>query len=89
MTQPSNDFGSFIKDQRLGANMTLRDFCRQIDIDPSNWNKVERGLLRPPKNKIKRIAKVLGLFPGSWQNKSLYDLAADLYIPNEIKKGES
>jgi transcriptional regulator with XRE-family HTH domain len=64
-------FGEFIKNNRLNKGLTLREFCKLIEVDASNWSKVERGLLAPPQEdkKLKRIAEVLGIKPKStlWQ----------------------
>ena len=77
----SLDFGVYVRRVRLEAKLLLRDFCRQVDIDPSNWSKVERGLLRPPKDKLERIVQVL--LPGEKQQ--FYKLAAQTFVPDEIK----
>lgn len=71
-------FGDFIKEKRLARDLSLRNFCKAIAEDPSNWSKVERGVLSPPKNeaKLKRIAKVLKIKPGSEDWNRLKDTAA-------------
>jgi len=70
-------FGEFIKKKRLSLNLTLREFCRRIDEDPSNWSKVERGIINPPKKKAKlgKIAKVLKIQKGSHEWNTLVDMA--------------
>ncbi len=83
----SLDFGVYVRRVRLEAKLLLRDFCRQVDIDPSNWSKVERGLLRPPKDKMGRIVQVLMLLPGSYEKQQFYKLAAQTFVPDEIKDG--
>ena len=71
-------FGDFIKEKRLAQNLSLRSFCKAISEDPSNWSKVERGVLTPPKNeaKLKSIARVLKVKQGSTDWDRLKDLAA-------------
>ncbi len=56
-------FGEYIKQKRLEKNFTLREFCRAINEDASNWSKIERGLLPPPQGEdnLKQIAKVLDI----------------------------
>lgn len=56
-------FGEFMKNQRLARDLTLRDFCRATGEDPSNWSKVERGILPPPtdETRLEKIAGVLGI----------------------------
>lgn len=41
-------FSESIKSLRLQRRLTLRDFCEQVGLDPSNWSKVERGVNPPP-----------------------------------------
>ena len=56
-------FGEFIKERRIKQGISLREFSRRIETDPSNWSKTERGLLSPPRDEgmLKRISKVLGI----------------------------
>jgi transcriptional regulator with XRE-family HTH domain len=64
-------FGEFVKNKRLELRITLREFCRLLSLDASNWSKTERGVLSPPKDdyKLRRIAEVLKIEFGSslWQ----------------------
>ena len=83
-------FGEFIKKKRLELDMSLRSFCKAIEEDPSNWSKVERGVLQPPQNeaKLKKIAKVLKIklkTPGWAQLKDLAAVDAGT-IPDYIMK---
>jgi transcriptional regulator with XRE-family HTH domain len=41
-------FSDTVKSLRLRKRLTLRDFCEQVGLDPSNWSKVERGVNPPP-----------------------------------------
>jgi transcriptional regulator with XRE-family HTH domain len=41
-------FNETVKSLRLERRLTLRDFCAQAGLDPSNWSKVERGVNPPP-----------------------------------------
>ncbi len=70
-------FGEFIKKRRIEKGLGLREFCKQLEIDASNWSKVERGLLSPPQEeeKLKNIAQVLGIKFSSKQWKEMKDLA--------------
>ncbi len=71
-------FGEYVRDRRLERNLTLREFCRMIDEDPSNWSKVERGILPPPQSieKLNSIARVLRLKKGGEDYLELLDGAA-------------
>ncbi len=81
-------FGKFVKDLRLKANLTLREFCRKLGEDASNWSKVERGKLLPPRDedKLKKIAVILGIPEDSNDWNTLFDLASvdSGNIPNYI-----
>ncbi len=70
--------------------MTLRSFCREAGIDPSNWSKIERGVLAPPDDEemLGRIAGLLGLKPS--EKVELADLAsiARGQIPEDLKDEE-
>jgi len=76
-------FGSFVKESRLKKGFTLRDFCREMEFDASNWSKVERGVLMPPKSPkiLKKIAETLGFRDKSEDWHALFDLAAISFIP--------
>lgn len=56
-------FSEKIKDLRVSKRLTLRDFCSQIGLDPSNWSKVERGINPPPGDValLERLAQFFGL----------------------------
>ena len=43
-------FGEFIKEGRIAKGISLREFCKRMEMDASNWSKVERGLLAPPQD---------------------------------------
>jgi transcriptional regulator with XRE-family HTH domain len=77
MDMRKNTFGDFIKEKRLEKDMSLRTFCKNIGYDPSNWSKVERGVLPPPleEEKLMKIAKSLELEKGSNEWQDLIDKA--------------
>jgi len=82
-------FGKFIKERRIEKGITLREFCKLIGTDASNWSKIERGQKAPPKSdeKLKKIAEVLGIPFGSdlWitmKDKAEIDTG---YIPSDIR----
>jgi transcriptional regulator with XRE-family HTH domain len=79
-------FGDFVKKMRIRNLLTLREFCRQADVDPSNWSKIERGLFPSPKSKqvLQGIASILNLKEGSEEYNILFDLAAISYIPPDL-----
>ncbi|HEY9791708.1 MAG TPA: helix-turn-helix transcriptional regulator [Candidatus Obscuribacterales bacterium] len=71
-------FGDFVREHRQKRRLTLRQFCAELEFDPSQWSKIERGVLAPPKNEhmLKRIAQLLGVRPGSQPYMEMMDLAA-------------
>lgn len=79
-------FGAFIKSLRIKNSLTLREFCRIAKLDASNWSKIERDLLPPPKSRqiLEGIAGILNLQAGSEDMNTLFDLAAISYIPPEL-----
>ena len=70
-------FGEFIKQKRIVADLTLREFCRKLEDDPSNWSKIERERLSPPQDtgKLEKIASILGLERDSDEWNNLFDYA--------------
>lgn len=79
-------FGEFVKSKRSNKRISLREFCRQIQFDASNWSKIERGILPPPKDEkiLIGIAGVLGLKNGDEDYATLFDLAAISFIPKSL-----
>lgn len=79
-------FGEYIKHLRIARRITLRDFCRQAGMDPSNWSKVERGILSAPKSNevLSEIAGVLGLESNTEEWHKLFDLAITAHIPSDL-----
>jgi transcriptional regulator with XRE-family HTH domain len=79
-------FGAYVKDLRKKCGLSLRRFCSLAELDASNWSKVERGLLPPPKSRdqINDIASVLALPRDSEECKTLLDLAAISHMPTEL-----
>ena len=85
-------FGEFIKEKRIEKGISLREFCKRIEIDASNWSKVERGLLAPPQDaeKLKKIAQALNIRVGSplWEEmKDKANIDAGI-IPEDILSDE-
>ena len=66
------NFGEFFSTKRKELGKTLREFCRENGFDAGNISKLERGILKPPQGKEKRLqyADALGIKEGSddWLN---------------------
>lgn len=71
-------FGKFIKQIRVQQRLGLREFCLDHGHDPSNWSKIEREVLPPPKDEaILRVwARQLRLKEGSGEWLKFFDYAA-------------
>jgi transcriptional regulator with XRE-family HTH domain len=85
-------FGELVKDMRIEQGKTLRQFCVEHEIDPSNWSKIERGVNPPPKDEktLARWAKALGLKPETSEWQDFMD-QADIgrgQIPRQIMSDE-
>ena len=70
------NFGELIKQLRADRQLTLRQCCVGLGVDPSNWSKLERGLLPPPKHRdiLERWAGFFDL--AEEQKREFLDLAA-------------
>lgn len=75
--KPSEFFGQLLKDYRVKAGLTLREFAGKADYDVSNLSKIERGLLPPPPGNliIRKWARILGLSKNSHSYQELLDTA--------------
>ncbi len=84
-------FGDFVKNIRIKNSLTLREFCRLANVDPSNWSKIERGLFPPPKSKqvLHEIARILKLKENSDDYNALFDLAAISSIPPDLIRDQA
>jgi transcriptional regulator with XRE-family HTH domain len=82
-------FGQFMKQKRLAMDLSLREFARKAGMQPSNYCNVEADVLPPPPAEtLARIARALGLKPGTKDYESFHDLAAigrDA-IPADVEK---
>ena len=84
------NFGAYIKEARISARLTLREFSRRMGLDPSNWSKIERGVTPPPTEDafFDRLAEVLSLPADSLRE--VKDLAAVSrgQIPEDLRQEE-
>ncbi len=71
-------FGEYIKKKRLENNLSLREFCKKLNEDASNWSKVERGILSPPQDeqKLEKIAQIIKIKKKSADFQKLTDLSS-------------
>jgi transcriptional regulator with XRE-family HTH domain len=87
-----NKFGEFLKELRMRAGLSLREFCLKNGLDPGNYSRVERGMFRPPQDRtiVEKYATALGLERGSDEWLQLFDLAAAErgQVPEDIMSDE-
>src|SRR5438876_2725710 len=85
-------FGQFVKQVREQRRLGLREFCLENGYDPSNWSKIEREVLAPPRDEeiLRTWAKALGLKQGSEEWLKFFDYAAvdSGRIPDYVLKDE-
>ena len=69
------NFGEFVRQLRIDREISLRQCCLDLEVDPSNWSKLERGLATPPKHGdiLERWAAFFGLAADKRQE--FFDLA--------------
>ena len=77
------NFGETVKNMRIAQQKTLRQFCNEHGLDPSNWSKVERNVNPPPKEEetLARWARFLGLEQGA-------DAWRDFMYQAEVSRGQ-
>jgi transcriptional regulator with XRE-family HTH domain len=74
-------FNQFVLEKRMERELSLRQFCKLAALDPSNWSKIERGLVKQGQSPeiLERISKVLEL--DQKDRETLKDLAVIDSIP--------
>jgi len=70
------NFGDKLKELRIQKRLTLRDCAAILQVDPSNWSKLERSITPAP-NDIQVLVSWAEFFGLTGQDKSDFlDLAA-------------
>lgn len=81
-------FGAFVRQLRLTAGLSLREFCNRAQLDPSNWSKIERerSPLTMDRDKLEELAALVGLTKNTPDWTKFFDLAyiAQKEIPKEV-----
>src|SRR5579871_5836776 len=84
-------FGQTLKDRRIAKGMTLRQCAEELEMDASNWSKLERGINPAPKDTA-TLDKWADFFSISGEDKQTFvDLAAisRKEIPADIASDET
>ena len=81
-------FGELVKNLRIGRQMTLRQFCQEHELDPSNWSKIERNVNPPPHDEgtLAKWASFLGVGPKTegWRDFMYQAEVSRGNIPREV-----
>lgn len=90
MSKNLERFGQQLKKLRKKEGHTLRAICKLTGYDPSNWSKIERGKLSPPRNEntLKNWAKSLKLNPKETEKFISQAQIAQGIIPDSIMSKE-
>ena len=71
------NFGNYLRSIRENKNFGLRQFAREIGMQPSNYSNIENGFLRAPNDTfLNRICQILTLSDSSKEKINLFDYAA-------------
>src|ERR1700750_2988624 len=61
MSDGMEKFGAFIRREREGREIGLREMAKMIGVSPTYLSKVERDEFTPPaEDKVRRIARIIG-----------------------------
>lgn len=86
------NFGELLRTLRKESRIGLREISKEINFDPSNLSKIERGIIPPPKDEeaLKNWAKALKIDEKSPLFQQFFDLAeiARGDIPKDILDNE-
>lgn len=86
-------FGDLVKNLRITQQKTLRQFCQEHGLDPSNWSKIERNVNLPPRDDgtLTRWARLLGLTNGTdgWRDFMYQAEVSRGSIPREVMADEN
>ena len=90
LTYNENFQWKYAKSLRTAKEISLREFCLRARFNPSNWSKIERGILPPVKGKdvLESVAQALELTTGSDEYNTLFDLAIISHIPTQLIDGK-
>lgn len=71
------NFGEFIMAKRSEKRLSLRKFCELVNLDPSNWSKIERDRMPLTVNRevLEKIAHTLNFEEGDTDWQTFFDLA--------------
>lgn len=86
MTKNLKKFGAMLNKLRTENNLSIRDVCKLVSYDPSNWSKVERGLIPAPTEEkiLKSWAKALRVKKEDIQDFMDNAIIAQSLIPSDI-----
>lgn len=78
-------FGPFLRQKRMGADLTQRELAEKAKMNFAYLSKVEAALVPPPSNeKLLALADALGL--KDTERQTFFDLAEHTKVPKELAK---
>ena len=88
----SEEFGQFLRSQRLKMGHSLRGLAKEIEMKPSNLSFIESGKANPPRSEkiLLRIADALHFKKGSGEWAELFDLSTkESGVPADISADDN
>lgn len=84
-------FAELVKNLRVEQRISLRQFCAEMGVDPSNWSKIERGINPPPKDieVLKKVATRLNLSGDAFVQFTDAAAAGRAELPTDIASNEA
>ncbi len=81
MSKNFKKFGFLLNKVRTENNLSIREVCKMVNYDPSNWSKIERGLISPPSDEgtLKSWAKEMKI-----QKENIHDFIDSAQIAQGI-----
>jgi transcriptional regulator with XRE-family HTH domain len=77
-------FGTYIRDLRVKANLTLKEVATEISVDPSLLAKIERSERQPTNDLIERVATFFKIDSKLLKIEFLSDLIAYKILDEDV-----
>lgn len=80
------NFGLYIKELRLKKGLTLTQMAAKVDLDSANLSKIENGIRRFDKNKLKVFSETLEVNYSDLEKEHKIDCLAQFILENNCTK---
>jgi transcriptional regulator with XRE-family HTH domain len=77
-TDPTNQFGDYLRNLRTRRRLGLRELARKANLDAAGLTRLERGQRTPMPDTLKALAPVLGVPMADLFAKAEYITPSDL-----------